>query len=420
MVCRVSSEAFETGRGRIVLRANTEIEITPTGREVIVVKEIPYQVNKAEMIRKIAELINEKKIDGISYINDESDRNGVRVVIICKKEAQSSVVLNNLFKLTQLQTAFNVNNIALVHGRPRLLSLKQSIRYFVEHRHEVVVRRTQFDLDESEKKAHILEGLLIALDHLDEVISLIRSSKTPDDAKEGLMDAFNLSEVQAKAILEMRLQRLTGLERDKIRLDYEELLKLIAFLKSLLADEAMRMQVIKDELADLIDKYGDERRTTIVPDAGEFNPEDFYADDDMIITVSHLGYIKRTPLTEFRTQQRGGKGSKGSETRDEDFLEHMYHATMHNTMLFFTEKGRCFWMKVYDIPEGTKTSKGRAIQNLISIEQGDKVKAFINLKPVRYRIYTEQFYCIVHTERDHQENFPGSLFQAKTEWHQCH
>ncbi len=392
-------EAFETGRGRIVLRARTEIEITPSGREVIVVKEIPYQVNKADMIKKIAELINEKKIEGISYINDESDRNGIRVVIICKKDAQSSVVLNNLYKLTQLQTAFNVNNIALVHGRPRLLSLKQSIRYFVEHRHEVVIRRTRFDLEESEKKAHILEGLLIALDHLDEVISLIRASKTPDEAKEGLISSFNLSEAQAKAILEMRLQRLTGLEREKIRLEYEELMKLIEHLKNLLANESLRMQVIKDELAELISSYGDERRTTIVPDAGEFNPEDFYADDDMIITVSHLGYIKRTPLTEFRTQQRGGKGSKGSETRDEDYLEHMYHATMHNTMLFFTEKGRCFWLKVYDIPEGTKTSKGRAIQNLLNIEPGDKVKAFINLKSLVEHDYISNNFIVLCTRK---------------------
>jgi DNA gyrase subunit A len=390
-------EAFETGRGKIMLRASTEIEITPSGREVIVVKEIPYQVNKAEMIKKIAELINEKKLDGISYINDESDRNGVRVVMICKKESQASVVLNNLYKLTQLQISYNVNNIALVHGRPKLLSLKQSIRYFVEHRHEVVVRRTMFDLEESEKKAHILEGLLIALDHLDEVINLIRASKTPDEAKDGLMNTFSLSEAQAKAILEMRLQRLTGLERDKIRFDYEELLKLIAYLKSLLESEALRMQVIKDELLEMIDKFGDERRTTIVPDAGEFNPEDFYADDDMIITVSHLGYIKRTPLTEFRTQQRGGVGSKGSETRDEDFLEHLYHATMHNTMVFFTEKGRCFWMKVYDIPEGTKTSKGRAIQNIISIEQGDKVKAFINLRSLTDTDYIQNNFIVLCT-----------------------
>jgi DNA gyrase subunit A len=392
-------EAFETGRGKIVLRANTEIEITSSGREVIVIKEIPYQVNKADMIKKIAELINDKKLEGISYINDESDRNGVRVVIICKREAQSTVVLNNLFKQTQLQTSFNVNNIALVHGRPRLLSLKQSIKYFVEHRHEVVIRRTQFDLDESEKKAHILEGLLIALDHLDEVISLIRASKTPDEAKDSLIAAFNFSEAQAKAILEMRLQRLTGLEREKIRLEYEELQKLITYLRSLLADEGMRMQVIKDEMAELIEKYGDERRTSIVPDAGEFNPEDFYADDDMIITISRLGYIKRTPLTEFRTQQRGGKGSKGSETRDEDFLEHLYNATMHNTMLFFTEKGRCFWMKVYDIPEGTKTSKGRAIQNLISIEQGDKVRAFINLRSLTDPEYIRNNFIVLCTRK---------------------
>ncbi len=390
-------EAFETGRGRIVMRAATEIEITSSGREVIIVREIPYQVNKAEMIRKIAELINEKKLDGISYINDESDRTGMRIVIICKKEAQSSVVLNNLFKLTQLQTAFNVNNIALVHGRPKLLTLKQSIRYFVEHRHEVVVRRTQFDLEESEKKAHILEGLLIALDNLDAVISLIRGSKTPDEAKDGLVATFSLTEIQAKAILEMRLQRLTGLEREKIKQEYEELQKLITYLKSLLADESMRMQVIKDELADLIENYGDERRTAIVPDAGEFNPEDFYADDDMIITVSHMGYIKRTPLTEFRTQQRGGKGSKGSETRDEDYLEHMYHATMHNTMLFFTEKGRCFWLKVYEIPEGTKTSKGRAIQNLLSVDSGDKVKAFINLKSLEDQDYISNNFIVLCT-----------------------
>jgi len=392
-------EAFETGRGRIVMRARTEIEITQSGREVIVIKEVPYQVNKAEMIRKIAELINDKKIEGISYINDETDRKGVRVVMICKKEAQASVVLNNLYKHTQLQTTFNVNNIALVHGRPKLLSLKQSIRYFVEHRHEVVVRRTQYDLDESEKKAHILEGLLIALDHIDQVIALIRASKTPDEAKEGLMASFGLSEVQAKAILEMRLQRLTGLERDKIRLEYEELQKTIAWLRKLLADEGLRMQVIKDELQSLIDQYGDERLTTIIPDEGEFNPEDFYADDDMIITVSHLGYVKRTPLSEFRTQARGGKGSKGSETRDEDYLEHMYHATMHNTMLFLTENGRCFWLKVYEIPEGTKTSKGRAIQNLLSVDPNDKVKAFINLKSLEDQEYITNNYIVLCTRK---------------------
>lgn len=390
-------DAFETGRGRIVMRARTEIEVTSSGREVIVIKEVPYQVNKAEMIRKIAELINDKKLEGISYINDESDRNGIRVVIICKKEAQASVVLNNLYKHTQMQTAFNVNNIALVHGRPKLLNLYHSIRYFVEHRHDVVIRRTKYDLDESEKKAHILEGLLIALDNLDAVIKLIRASKTPDEAKDGLVATFNLSEAQAKAILEMRLQRLTGLERDKIRLEYEELLKTIAYLKSLLESEPMRMQVIKDELTEVMESYGDERRTTIVPDAGEFNPEDFYADDDMIITISRLGYIKRTPLTEFRTQARGGKGSKGSETRDEDYLEHMYHATMHNTMLFFTEKGRCFWLKVFEIPEGTKTSKGRAIQNLLNIEQGDAVKAFINVKSLIDEDYIKNNFIMLCT-----------------------
>lgn len=392
-------EAFETGRGRIVMRARTEIEVTSSGREVIVVKEVPYQVNKAEMIKRIAELINEKKIEGISYINDESDRNGVRIVIICKKEAQSSVVLNNLYKHSQLQSTFNVNNIALVHGRPKMLSLKQSIKYFVEHRHEVVIRRTKFDLEESEKKAHILEGLLIALDNIDAVITLIRASKNVDEAREGLIQSFNLSEAQAKAILDMRLQRLTGLERDKIKAEYDELQKTIAYLKSLLADESLRMQVIKDELNSMITQYGNERITSIIPDEGEFNPEDFYADDEMIITVSHLGYIKRTPLSEFRTQARGGKGSKGSETRDEDFLEHMYSATMHNTMLFFTEKGRCFWLKVYEIPEGTKTSKGRAIQNLLSIEQGDKVKAFINLKSLVDTDYISNNFIVLCTKK---------------------
>lgn len=392
-------EAFETGRGRIVMRARTEIEITPSGREVIVIKEVPYQVNKAEMIRRIAELINDKKIEGISYINDETDRKGVRVVIICKKESQASVVLNNLYKHTQLQTSFNVNNIALVHGRPRLLSLKQSIKYFVEHRHEVVIRRTKFELDESEKKAHILEGLLIALDHIDEVIALIRASKNPDEAKDGLISTFGLTETQAKAILEMRLQRLTGLEREKIRLEYEELQKTIARLRELLGDEGLRMIVIKDELQSLIDQYGDQRLTTIIPDEGEFNPEDFYADDDMIITVSHLGYIKRTPLSEFRTQARGGKGSKGSETRDEDYLEHMYHATMHNTMLFFTENGRCFWQKVYEIPEGTRTSKGRALQNLLNIDQNDKVTAFINLKSLENQEYITNNFMVLCTRK---------------------
>jgi DNA gyrase subunit A len=390
-------DAFETGRGRIVLRAKTEIELTETGRERIVITEVPYQVNKAEMIRKIAEMINEKKLDGISYINDESDRTGLRVVIILKKEAQANVVLNNLFKYSQLQTSFSVNNIALVKGRPKLLNLKQLIECFVEHRHEVVVRRTKYDLEQSEKKAHILEGLLIALDHLDEVINLIRASKTPDEARDGLMNTFNLSEPQAKAILEMRLQRLTGLERDKIKNEYDELLKLIAYLKEILASESMRMQIIKDELTEVTEKFGDERRTDIVPDEGEFNPEDFYADDDMLITISHLGYIKRTPLADFKTQNRGGIGSKGSDTRDEDFLEHMFHATMHNTLLFFTEKGKCFWLKVYGIPEGTKTSKGRAIQNLINIEQDDKVKAFIKVTNLTDPEYINNTYIVLAT-----------------------
>ncbi len=392
-------EAFETGRGRIVLRARTEIELTSSGREVIVIKEVPYQVNKAEMIRKIAELINDKKLEDISYINDESDRNGVRVVIICKKDAQASIVLNNLYKHTQLQTSFNVNNIALVHGRPRLLSLKQFIKYFVEHRHEVIVRRTQYELDESERKAHILEGLLVALDNLDEVISLIRASKTPDDAKEGLMKGYELTEIQAKAILDMRLQRLTGLERDKIKQDYQELQKRIAYLKSVLADELLRMNLIKEELREMVNLFGDTRRTTIVPDEGEFNPEDFYADDDMIITISHMGYVKRTPLADFRTQARGGVGSRGSETREEDYLEHLYHATMHNTMLFFTEKGKCFWLKVYQIPEGTKSSKGRAIQNLINIEPDDKVRAFINVISLTEPDYVQNNFIVLCTRK---------------------
>lgn len=392
-------EAYETGRGRIIVRAKADVEVTASGRDKIIINEIPYQVNKAEMIKKIADLINEKKLEGISYINDESDRNGMRVVIILKKEAQASVVLNNLFKYTQLQTSFNVNNIALVKGRPKILNLKQTIKYFVEHRHEVVIRRTRYDLEQSEKKAHILEGLLIALDHLDEVISLIRSSATPEDAKEGLMKNFNLSEAQAKAILEMRLQRLTGLERDKIREEYDELQKLIARLKQILENESMRMDIIKSELAEMKQKYGDARRTEIVPDAGEFNPEDFYADDQMIITISRLGYIKRTPLSEFRTQSRGGVGSRGSETRDEDYLEHMFNATMHNTMLFFTEKGKCLWLKVFEIPEGTKTSKGRAIQNLIRIEPEDKVRAYINVKNLSDPEYLNNNFIIMCTKK---------------------
>jgi DNA gyrase subunit A len=388
-------EAYRTGRGRIVIRAKTEIEITPSGREKIVVTEIPYMVNKAEMIKKTADLINEKKIEGISYINDESDRKGMRIVIILKKEANSNVVLNQLLKYTQLQASFNVNNIALVNGRPRTLNLKQLIVYFVRHRHEIIVRRTQFDLDQAEKKAHILEGLLIALDHLDEVIQLIRSSSTVEDAKNGLMKNFELTEIQAKAILDMRLQRLTGLEREKIKEEYQELLNQIEYFKQVLADEGLRMKIIKDELIEIRDKYGDDRRTEMVPDAEEFIPEDFYSDDDMVITMSHLGYIKRTPLTEYRTQNRGGVGSRGSTAREEDFIEYMFSATMHNTILFFTGKGKCLWMKVYEIPEGARASKGRAIQNLLSIDPGDTVRAFINVKNLTDKDYIEKNYIVL-------------------------
>jgi len=390
-------EAYETGRGKIVIRARTEIETTHSGRARIVVTEIPYLVNKAELIQKTAALINEKKIEGISYINDESDRNGLRIVIILKKEAVANVVLNNLLKYTQLQTAFNVNNIALVNGRPRLLNLKQLIGYFVKHRHDVVVRRSQFELDQAEKKKHILEGLLVALDHLDEVIQLIRSSATPDIARDGLMTRFGLSEAQAKAILDLRLQRLTGLERDKIREEHDELVKLITYLQRVLSEEPLRMQIIKDELLELKAKYGDDRRTEITHDADEFNPEDFIANEPVVITLTHMGYIKRTSLTEFRTQSRGGKGSKGSDTREEDFVEYLFSATTHNTMLFFTEKGRCFWLKVYDIPEGSRSSKGRAIQNLILIEPDDKIKACINVKTLEDESYVKNHYIVLAT-----------------------
>ncbi|MGB9745971.1 MAG: DNA gyrase subunit A [Bacteroidales bacterium] len=390
-------EAYETGRGKIVIRARTEIETTHSGRARIVVTEIPYLVNKAELIQKTAALINEKKIEGISYINDESDRNGLRIVIILKKEAVANVVLNNLLKYTQLQTAFNVNNIALVNGRPRLLNLKQLIGYFVKHRHDVVVRRSQFELDQAEKKKHILEGLLIALDHLDEVIQLIRSSATPDIARDELMTRFGLSEAQAKAILDLRLQRLTGLERDKIREEHDELVKLITYLQRVLSEEPLRMQIIKDELLELKAKYGDDRRTEITHDADEFNPEDFIANEPVVITLTHMGYIKRTSLTEFRTQSRGGKGSKGSDTREEDFVEYLFSATTHNTMLFFTEKGRCFWLKVYDIPEGSRSSKGRAIQNLILIEPDDKIKACINVKTLEDESYVKNHYIVLAT-----------------------
>jgi DNA gyrase subunit A len=373
-------EAFETGRGRIVIRSKTEIETTPSGRDKIVVTEIPYMVNKAELIKKIADLINDKKIEGISFINDESDRSGMRIVIILKREAIANVVLNKLLKYTQLQTSFSVNNIALVKGRPKTLSLKDMIHYFVEHRHEVVIRRTRFELQEAEKRKHILEGLLIAVDNIDEVVSIIRNAETPDVAKDNLMTRFNLSEIQARAILDMRLRALTGLSRQDLHKEYDELVKLIDYLNSLLADESLRMKVIKDELLEIKQKYGDERKTEIIPDAEEFNPEDFYADEDMVITISHLGYLKRTSLSEFKIQNRGGVGAKGSSTRDEDFLEHMFSASMHNTMLFFTEKGKCFWLKVYDIPEGARNAKGRAVQNILNLEPDDKIKAFINVR----------------------------------------
>ncbi|MFZ5939722.1 MAG: DNA gyrase subunit A [Bacteroidota bacterium] len=392
-------EAYETGRGRIVVRAKSEIEVTDSGREKIIITEIPYMVNKAELIKKTADLINEKKIEGISYINDESDRQGMRIVIILKREASANVVLNNLLKYTQLQTSFNVNNIALVKGRPRTLNLKQLIHYFVAHRHEVVVRRTRYELDQAEKRAHILEGLLKALDHIDEVIALIRGSRTPEEARDGLMEKFGFTEIQAKAILDMRLQRLVGLERDKLREEYDELMKMIEYYKQVLSDEGLRMQIIKDELLEVKEKFGDIRRTEVVPDEGEFNPEDFYADEEMVITISKMGYIKRTPLYEFRTQNRGGVGSKGSTTRDEDCMVNMFSASMHNTILFFTEKGRCFWMKVYQIPEGTRSSKGRAIQNLINIEGDDSVKAFINVQDLRDPDYISNNYIILGTKK---------------------
>ncbi len=392
-------EAFETGRGRIVVRGRAEIETTEHGREKLIITEIPYMVNKAEMIIKIAEMVNEKKIDGISNINDESDRTGMRIVIDIKRDEMASVVLNKLYKFTALQTAFNVNNIALVKGRPMMLNLKDLIHYFVEHRHEVVIRRTQYDLDQAEKKAHILRGLIIAIDNLDAVITIIRAAKTPDEARENLCSNFELDDIQARAILDLRLQKLTGLERDKIHDDYTELCKMIDWYKEVLSQEPLRMKIIKDELYEIKSLYGDERRTEIVYASEEFNPEDFYADEDMVITISHMGYIKRTPLSEFRTQSRGGIGSKGSSTRDEDFLEHMFIATMHNTLLLFTEKGKCFWLKVYEIPEGTKISKGRAIQNLISIEPDDQVRAYINVKSLKDEEYINNNFIILCTKK---------------------
>ena len=391
-------EAMLTGRGRVIMRAKTEIEHTASGRACIVVTEIPYMINKAEMIKKIADLVNEKKIEGISYVNDESDRNGLRVVIILKQDAVASVVLNTLYKNTPLQTSFAVNNIALVNGRPMLLNLKDLIRHFIDHRHDVVVRRTRFDLRKAEERLHIVLGLLIAQDNIDEIIRIIRSSQTPDLAKQTMMERFGLSDLQASAIIEMRLRALTGLEHDKLVAERDELQKLIAHLKDVLDHVDMQMQIIKDELVEMKEKYGDERRTEIIYSSEEFNPEDFYADDEMVITISHMGYIKRTPLAEYRTQNRGGIGVKGSATRDEDFIEHIYVATMHNTMLFFTEKGRCYWLKVYEIPEGTRASKGRAIQNVIQIEPDDKVRAYINVKRLNDADYVNNNYIIMCTK----------------------
>ena len=391
-------EAMLTGRGRVMMRAKTDIEHTPSGRECIVITEIPYMINKAEMIKKIADMINEKKIDGISYINDESDRNGLRIIIILKHDAVASVVLNTLFKNSPLQTSFAVNNIALVNGRPQLLPMRDLVKHFVNHRHDVVVRRARFDLRKAEERLHIVLGLLIAQDNIDEIVHIIRSSQTPDLAKQAMIERFELSDLQASAIIEMRLRALTGLEYGKLTAERDELTKTIAHLKEVLADVGLQMQIIKDELLEIKEKYGDERRSEIVYASEEFNPEDFYADDDMVITISHMGYIKRTPLAEYRTQNRGGVGAKGSATRDEDFIEHIYVASMHNTMLFFTEKGRCYWLKVYEIPEGARSSKGRAIQNVIQIEPDDKVRAYINVKRLNDAEYVNNNFIIMCTK----------------------
>lgn len=393
-------ESFETGRGRIVLRARTEVETASGGRESIIVSEIPYQVNKGAMLEKIGQLVNDKKIEGISAIRDESGRReAMRIVFELKRDAVASVVLNQLYKYTPLQTSYGVNNIALVDGRPRLLNIKQMIGYFVEFRHEVVVRRTRFELAEAEKRAHILEGLIIALDNLDAVIELIRASRTPDEAREGLMSRFGLSEIQAKAILDMRLQRLTGLEMDKIREEYQEILATIARLKAILADEGLRMKIIQDETREIRDKYGDERRTTIDYSGGDFRMEDIIAKEDVVITISHLGYIKRTAASEYRAQARGGKGAKGGATREEDFIEHIFVASSHDYMLFFTELGRCFWLKVYEIPEGTRTSKGRAIQNLVAIPREDRVRAYINIPDFSDEDFINSHYLVFCTRK---------------------
>ena len=392
-------DAFETGRGRIVIRSKTDIEVSDSGRETIVVTEIPYMVNKREMIEKIAELVENKKIEGIAYINDETTMKGVRIVIRLKKDANSNVVLNTLFKYTPLQSSFSVNNVALVNGRPRTLNLKDLIKYFVKHRHEVIVRRTKFDLDKAQKRAHILEGLLKALDVIDEIIRIIRASKSVEDAKNELIQAFAFSEAQATAIVEMRLRQLTGLEREKLQNEYDELMKFIRYCEDVLANESMQMGIIKDETLEMKEKYGDARRTEIALSAEEFNPEDFYADEDVVITISHLGYIKRTSLTEYKTQNRGGVGMKGSATRDEDFIEHIYVANMHSTMLLFTQNGRCYWLKVYEIPEGSRASKGRAIQNVINIEPDDKIKTYLNVRNLKDEEYVNNNYIVLGTKR---------------------
>ena len=390
-------EAYETGRGRVIMRAKTEIESHPT-HDKIVVNEIPYNVNKRELIEHIASLVNEKKIEGISYVNDESDREGMRIVIDVKRDANAGVVLNKLFKMTALQSSFSVNNIALVGGRPKCLTLKDMIKCFVDHRHDVVIRRTKFELRKAKERAHILEGLIIASDNIDEVVRIIRAAKTPNEAIQNLMTRFELSEIQARAIVEMRLRQLTGLMQDQLHAEYEELMKQIAYLEEILVNDELCKKVIKDELEEVKAKYGDPRRSEIVYASEEFNPEDFYADDQMVITISHLGYIKRTPLAEFRTQNRGGVGSKGSETRDEDFVEHIYPATMHNTMMFFTQRGKCYWLKVYEIPEGTKISKGRAIQNLLNIEPGDVVTAYLRVKNLNDQDFINNHYVVFCTK----------------------
>lgn len=392
-------DAFETGRGRIMMRGSAEIETLPNDRERIIVTEIPYQVNKAMMIERTAELVNEKKIEGISEIRDESDRDGMRVVYEIKRDANAAIVLNNLYKYTSLQTSFSVNNIALVNGRPMMLNLKDMIKHFVNHRHEVVVRRTKFELLEAQKRAHILEGLLIALDHIEEVIKLIRASQTPDEAREGLIAKFGLSDIQARAILDMTLRRLTGLERDKIKDEFDELMKQIDYLNSILADEGLRMQIIKDELQEMKDKYGDARRTLIVHSAAEMMTEDFIEDENVVITISREGYIKRTPLTEYRTQGRGGKGSLGSNSRDADFIEHIFIASNHNYLLFFTDKGKCYWLRVFEIPEGSRTSKGRALQNIINIEKEEKIRAYIKVVNLKDQDYLENNFIIMCTKK---------------------